>query len=348
MENRKCLVIGDTHFSKSDYIEVQMQTIIDIIESEHPKAVIFLGDIFNERRPDPFTLIRVKKFFDHLSTIPGLCDIFVLRGNHDTASKSDENIKTVLSLYDSKGFGKVKVIVNTNYLNYHGYNFAFIPHYENEELIKKSLDGITSGDNTYVFGHFGFLGGINTAGDQDGFLRLSDFKYRTFLGHIHKPVDEGLVSVVGTPYSTSFSESDNPHRYGIIDGEESYFKDINKGIRHLVVPYDSLKSNKDFINDPNYHTLLKIYVNQLLDKDSVDLRDKILEEYNVKYVDIKYVPLSSYEDKQSNLVIGDVSFELNDDLIERYCEENNSSLPKDLLLDGFRKLKNAYKETKDS
>jgi hypothetical protein len=56
---------------------------------------------------------------------------------------------------------------------------VFIPHYENEETIKKDLSLYP--DGYIIFGHFGHNGVLNSAGDADFNLSLSDFSNPTIL-----------------------------------------------------------------------------------------------------------------------------------------------------------------------
>ena len=80
----------------------------------------------------------------------------------------------------------------------------YIPHYENQETIKKALDEVPEG--YFVFGHFGYRGCLNSAGDADFSLRLSDFRNPSLLGHIHRHVQKDNVTILGTPYTTNFGE----------------------------------------------------------------------------------------------------------------------------------------------
>lgn len=344
----KTVVIGDTHFYNAypsfDYLEKQFDTIKQILSSEHPHKVIFLGDIFHFRKPDPETIVRVTGFFkDICYRYPGLSEIVLIRGNHDTAAKSDFNPLTILDIFND--FHKVTVVngvytqddrVGPN-IRYH-----YIPHYDDENIIKEKLSDIDfyNDQKNFVFGHFGFKGCINPNGDEDSPLTLDVFKHTTFLGHIHKSQDEGNVHVVGTPYSTSFSEADNKHRYAVIDEDTGnyYFKDIKFGIRYLQFDLGSLEANKDFIVDSAYTTILRVYISHLLDQNSIDLRKKIMEEYQVAYVDIKFLPMME-DGESSSYRPRSMVFEINDELINNYLAEAKTDIPKDLLLQGLRTLK---------
>tara|TARA_R110000868_G_scaffold13711_3_gene63574 strand:- start:5321 stop:6382 length:1062 start_codon:yes stop_codon:yes gene_type:complete len=345
------LVIGDCHFHNPypaiDYIKQQFDVINRIVKLECPKHIIFLGDVFHYRKPDPEIILEVVSFFNKLCLLtPGLKAIYVIRGNHDTASKSDTETKTILDVLDFKFTkNKVHVINDTDGVQLDNLDFQMIPHYDKESYILKELalydTSLVPPDvKKFVFGHFGFKGCINTAGDEDSKLTIDAFKYPTFLGHIHKPQDEGHVHVVGTPYSTSFSESDNNHRYAIIHDDGTYeFKPIKFGLRYLSFSIDALEANKDLINDPKYFTLLRVFINQITDQNSVDLRKQILKDYNVKWVDIKFLPMIDEEGEQSAYRPKSMVFEVDDQLIDSYVSEARSEIPKAQLLDGLKMLK---------
>jgi DNA repair exonuclease SbcCD nuclease subunit len=343
----KAVVIGDCHFTNAypsfDYLEKQLQTIEHILlDVEDADYIIFLGDVFHFRKPDPETIVKVKVFFKRLCKFPTK-KIFIVRGNHDTASKSDDSLLTILDVLD---YPQINIVYDSKVEEVGECLFGFIAHFERDEEILTRLAGVEdklalSDQKKFIFGHFGYTGCLNTNGDEDFGLSLNVFKHPTFLGHIHKPVDEGNVHVVGTPYSTAFSESDNHHRYAVIDtltGEYT-FKKINFGIRYLCFEYSALEANKDFINDRKYKTILRVLLNNITDTNSVDLRKNIMEEYDVEYVDIKYLPLIDNESHQSSFRPNSLAFDFDDDLIFKYVEECNSLMSKEVILEGLKLIK---------
>ena len=348
----KAIVIGDCHFTNAypsfDYLGKQIETIEHIIlDVEDADYIVFLGDVFHFRKPDPETVVRVQKLFRRLSQFPTK-RVFVVRGNHDTASKSDDSLLTILETLD---YPKVEIVKDNIVEEVGNCLFGFIAHFERDEEILTRLAGVTeklalSDQKKFIFGHFGYTGCLNTNGDEDFGLSLNVFKHPTFLGHIHKPVDEGNVHVVGTPYSTSFQESDNHHRYAVIDTltGEYKFKSIDFGIRYLCFEHSALEANKEFIKDKRYTTILRVLLSNITDTNSVDLRKNIMEEYDVEYVDIKYLPLFDNESHQSSFKPNSLMFDFDDDLIFKYVEECNSLMSKEVILEGL----NLIKELEDS
>lgn len=324
----KTLVIGDLHFDNKfrGMLDAQREAVIKICDlHKECDKVIFLGDLMMHRNPRPEVLLALKKMID---TISKNREVFILRGNHDSVTKSDDGV-TSLSLFENS---KVKVITHTHID--HENKWMFIPHYEDEQKIKDDLACAPKGYT--IFGHFGYNGVLNSAGDADFSLSISDFKNPTILGHIHTEGRNGNVTVLGTPYSTNFGEAGKDCYYGILD-ERGLGKLPSKyGPRHLVVDYDNVEDNLDWINKdskPTDYTLLRININTINeDQDRIaELCDKI----KVGSLEIKYKPL--LDEKDEFETDGRVfTTALNDDLIEHYINSNKTKINKDELLSGLK------------
>ena len=324
----KTLVIGDLHFDNKfrGMLDAQREAVIKICDlHKECDKVIFLGDLMMHRNPRPEVLLALNKMID---TVSQDREVFILRGNHDSVTKSDDGV-TSLSLFENS---KVKVITHT-YID-HKNKWMFIPHYEDEQKIK---DFLAAAPKDYtVFGHFGYYGVLNSAGDADFSLSISDFKNPTILGHIHTEGRNGNVTVLGTPYSTNFGEAGKDCYYGILD-ERGLDKLPSKyGPRHLVVDYDNVEDNLDWINKdskPTDYTLLRININTINeDQDRIaDLCDKI----KVGSLEIKYKPL--LDEKDEFETDGRVfTTALNDELIEYYINSSKTKINKDELLSGLK------------
>jgi len=307
-------------------LDAQREAVIKICDlHKECDKVIFLGDLMMHRNPRPEVLLALNKMIDAASQDR---EVFILRGNHDSVTKSDDGV-TSLSLFENS---KVKVITHTHID--HKNKWVFIPHYEDEQKIKDDLDCAPAGYT--IFGHFGYHGVLNSAGDADFSLSISDFKNPTILGHIHTEGRNGNVTVLGTPYSTNFGEAGKDCYYGILD-ERGLDKLPSKyGPRHLVVDYDNVEDNLDWINKdsmPTDYTLLRININTINeDQDRIaDLCDKI----KVGSLEIKYKPL--LDEKDEFETDGRVfTTALNDELIEYYINSSKTKINKDELLSGLK------------
>jgi hypothetical protein len=349
----KVLVIGDTHYDNvvKGYLEAQLEATWKIITSSMPQAVIFLGDIFHYRNPDVETFLKVHKFFTcKLNQIPGLSKVIILRGNHDSANKSDDGL-TVLQSFQHPG-SKVRLIQFSD-LDL-DLNFAFIPHYEKEEIIKEDLAGLSkhcSGSfflrNPLVFGHFGYEGSIYTNGFFNFTLKKEELKYRTILGHIHKFKDDGNVTILGTPWSTNQGEGDYPHYVAELERSENgnwgelNLIEVNHGPRHLTLPFQSLESLKEDISNPAYFTILRVLVDKFTDDATNDLKNQILKEYKVAHVELKFQPIldKKLNNRLSNYAPTTKIETLSNDVLDSYLDEQSSNIPREDLMKGLEEIK---------
>ena len=128
----KTLIIGDTHFHDSNTALRNAQIQAADVLYEHAMyqrcdRVVFLGDVFDKRKPSPACILDVKEFFDNVQ-IP----THIIRGNHDSANKSDDGL-TILSLLHRDGMVEVH-----NRWSHRG-SHVYLSHFEHEEQIKALL-----------------------------------------------------------------------------------------------------------------------------------------------------------------------------------------------------------------
>ena len=327
----KSLVIGDLHFDCKDknLLKAQVNAVKDIVSEalarEKIDHCIFLGDLMMHRKPSPSVLLALKDMIEWCEH--RFSRIYILRGNHDSENKSDDGV-TALSLFFHAMRPITQVITQTVFDD--SYERMFIPHYEDERTIKEYLSQVPR-DYT-VFGHFGYNGALNSAGDADFGLRVSDFRNTTVLGHIHKATRTEKITVLGTPYTTNYGEAGKDCYYGVIERDKIERYPIEFGPRHLSIDYDAVEENLDWINDPNFYTMLRINVNSLSEsQDGVaDLMDKL----DVGKVEIKYKPL--FDDKDEfTPTIHNVATDISQDLIDEYINASNSNIGKEKLLEGL-------------
>ena len=324
----KTLIIGDLHFDDKPLglLDAQKEAVLQICrENKECSQVIFLGDLMMHRHPRPTVLLALKEVMDEVSRTKR---VYILRGNHDSVNKSDDGV-TALSLLDSD---KVKVITQTwvDDLN----KWVFIPHYEDDEKIKDYLSDAPRG--YMVFGHFGYNGVLDSAGDGDFGLVISDFHNPTILGHIHRESNKGSVTVLGTPYSTNFGEAGKDCYYGILTGSSLEKVQTEWGPRHLVMDYDKVEDNLDWINgdtSPAQFTLLRININTI--NEDQDQVATLCDSITAPFVEIKYKPLldEKEEFETDNKVF---TTAINDELIDHYINSSNASINKDDLLSGLK------------
>jgi|ETNvirnome_2_300_1030623.scaffolds.fasta_scaffold00147_21 DNA repair exonuclease SbcCD nuclease subunit len=330
----KTLVIGDLHLrdfkNNRKYLEDQTNAIEGLLDTYSSPMVVFLGDIFHFRKPSARELLAFKHILNHIEG----CKVAILRGNHDSETKGDDGV-TSLSVF--KGYPGVAVYTHTGRDPVLGY--TFIPHYEDQEITKRYLAKVPKGD--VVFGHFGYKGAYNSVGDYDSEIPIELFKNPTILGHIHyyKHVTPTLITL-GTPFSTDYLEAGRGHKILLWgEGEVANYVSPERGIRHLRFNYEELEANTQFIDDPSWDTYLRVYFNELTDFNALSLRKEIFKKYNVRWVDVKFMPLINTDESVSTLEMGKDVFAIDDTLIERYVDENTTDIPKEDLMAGLEELK---------
>jgi len=334
----RTLLLTDLHFMDRNFglLEAQTKCIKKICKEEKPDEVIFMGDLMMNRRPSPSVLLALKSVIDFLVTSGSA--IYILRGNHDSETKADDGI-SALSLFDSI-ISNVKVITHIWIDDFS--KRVFIPHYEDEKIIKEALR--TAPEGYEVFGHFGYAGCLNSAGDLDFSISFSEFRNPTYLGHIHKfnrkrietegEVEE--VVILGTPYTTNFGECEKGNWYAILTDGDAEYKKITHGPRHLAIRYKDLASPEviDYVNDNNYYTLLRV----LRDRDDEDLK---LDAIDVDKLDIIWTPTTEDVIKDTAAYNpGTELFSINEVILEDYIKSVETDLTNDQIMEGYNLIKN--------
>jgi len=328
----KTLVIGDLHFDTKPVglLQAQINAVKQIIWAYKDKVenIVFLGDLTMHRRPYPSVLLGLQEV---LYEIPISINTYILRGNHDSENKNDDG-KTALSLFKQN---HINVITETR--SSLDRKLWLIPHYEDEERIIKDLERAPKG--AFVFGHFGYDGCLNSAGDSDFSLSVNSFRNPTILGHIHRfnfrRSEKGCELItLGTPYTTSFTEAGKDNFVAIIDGDDISFEEVDFGPRHLVMNIEDVQKNLEFINDPRYYTMLRVMLNSL-ETDQKTVKE-FLEGVNVGYVETKYRKIYHEEYDVGTFDTEDTVLEVTDDIIEEYIHSSSTEIPKQELLNGLK------------
>ena len=328
----KTLVIGDLHFDTKPVglLQAQINAVKQIIWAYKDKVenIVFLGDLTMHRRPYPSVLLGLQEV---LYEIPISINTYILRGNHDSENKNDDG-KTALSLFTQN---HINVVTETR--SSLDRKLWLIPHYEDEERIIKDLERAPKG--AFVFGHFGYDGCLNSAGDSDFSLSVNSFRNPTILGHIHRfnfrRSEKGCELItLGTPYTTSFTEAGKDNFVAIIDGDDISFEEVDFGPRHLVMNIEDVQKNLEFINDPRYYTMLRVMLNSL-ETDQKTVKE-FLEGVNVGYVETKYRKIYHEEYDVGTFDTEDTVLEVTDDIIEEYIHSSSTEIPKQELLNGLK------------
>jgi len=331
----KYLIIGDTHLDTKypGYLDHQVDSIKKNIAKYKPNQIIFLGDISDKRKPSPEVLLKIKELFDYLDM-----DTYVLMGNHDASNKSDDGL-TYLSLFNSDFIticNKPKTILIGNRTAH------LIPHYENETELINYLNTSVSPDDI-IFGHFGYRGCINSIGDYDFSIDVSSIRCRAYLGHIHRSTSHNNIEILGTPYPTSFFEADHKGFLGLLkvySKEKIVFEKVPfiGGPNYTNCKLEDLDSLAKKIDPDKYYNVVRVLLNPSDKVYIPDLIKKLIEEYKVNYVDVKYVnPDLELVASQNPYLISPGEF--NDASFEEYLNKLEFPYKKEEVLNVLNKVK---------
>ena len=177
------------------------------------------------------------------------------------------------------------------------------------------------------------MGCLNSRGDADFSITLDRFNCRTYLGHIHRHRRDGLVTILGTPYTTNYGESGKECYYAILSDDGEELKKITHGPRHLQVDIADLLGDDnifEYINDPEYTTALRVIM-------EAGVSEVPYDKLNVHHVEIRYKAAFD-EDELSNYSPKRDLFKLNEVIIGDYVSSANTDIPKEDLMAGFRLL----------
>lgn len=363
--SKKILLVGDLHL-KDDipgYIDAQINHISSYVLPEaaapythlESKAtskydlVVFLGDVFDKRQPRPSVFLKFKYLIDGI-TMAGI-NVAILRGNHDSQNKSDDGVSILNALYkpehseyDGTSFGYCIVARNYTSIGFDGARLELIPHYENQDTIKALLEKSSS----TVLGHFGFKGSHNSNGDNDSEIPVEDFRNPTYLGHIHHYRSTGNITVIGTPYSTSFQEAFKENFMGELEPTGVYpnrtfdFKAIpvSGGPRYLVYDLNELEKHQDVLNDETYFNILRVLVDPTREGNELEMIKDIRSKYKVKWVDIRYKQYINDKNKDS---VSDFRpnrelHTINESIIEDYLNNNSIGIPPEELMKELKSI----------
>jgi hypothetical protein len=312
-----------------------------------------MGDIFMHRRPSPKVLLKFRDLIAFITKEACLGDIHILRGNHDSETKADDGI-TALSLFERENiyvYTQVSGVRETIEIGGVGKKCVFVPHYEDQKLIKRILDSLN--EEFVAFGHFGYDGCLNSLGNCDFTIGIDDFNCPTYLGHIHRYLaktnakDQEII-LLGTQYTTNFGEAGKESYYGLFEDQEFKLRISKGGPKHIISYY-----NDDYfletlnIPEDNF-VILRIFIDPIAQKvNGSKLKMDIMDRWeNVKAVEINYKSAIDNLDDLSNYKGNGEVLTIDEDLIKSYVKENSANLPFDDLMSGFYKLSEALNENK--
>jgi len=231
----KVAIITDTHygarkgskflhdFFKKFYDDIFFPTL----ERENIKAVIHMGDAFDNRRSIDLQSLEWAKqvVFNRIAKM-GIA-MHMIVGNHDTYFKNTNSVNSVGLLL--KEYNNIKVYSEVEEVKLDKLKVLFVPwiNQENEKIAVKSIQNTSC---KCAMGHLELNGFRAHRGHvmEDGMESELFEKFElVFSGHYHTRSNNGKIYYLGNPYEMYWNDVNDTRGFHIFDTETLEFESIN-------------------------------------------------------------------------------------------------------------------------
>lgn len=240
------------------------------IKKYNPHACLILGDLTDFKDKHPSELVN--HIATELVATAKLCDVYLLKGNHDYLEAS---LPFFLFCKNLKSKYKIHYINEPLETTIGSDSVLFLPHTRSPEEDWKQ---IAVDKYEYIFLHQTLQGSRASNGQTMEGMSYSFFdacKGTVLSGDIHVPQKIGRVNYVGSPYHITFGDSFKP-RCVLLDNHiltSLRFQTLQMHTINLVDPED-LKKHK--INEGD-HVKVRIELRDLDTMDWVNKRERVNE-----------------------------------------------------------------------
>lgn len=307
MYNDNFIVCGDLHLgqkSSEEFFKYQKQLVenlVDIAKANNINDIIFLGDVFDNRKSiDIITIYQAKELFNLLKDF----NVYIIAGNHDVVYKNTNEYSSLTTIEE---YSNIQTIYKPTLIK----NRIFLPWINDEnkdDALKLLNDNRMNKDVNYVFAHLelsGFQYNKYTKSTGEGKLTKSSFDdYNVYTGHYHSKSTINNIKYTGSPFQlTWIDEGEEKGFYIINNGTELFIKNEQEYFKYIEYRDGSFEINDERIDseDINKYNDVKI-----LTRDEIS--DDILENFsNVTVINTNKVSLVlSDEDEQINYKVEEV------------------------------------------
>jgi len=231
----KVAIITDTHYGArkgSKYLHDFFKKFYDdvffpTLEKENIKAIIHMGDAFDNRRSIDIQSLEWAKtnVFDRIASL-GI-QLHMIVGNHDTYFKSTNSVNSVGLLL--KEYDNINVYSEATEVKLDKLKVLFLPwiNSENEEKTRKLIQKSTS---KCAMGHLELNGFRAHRGHvmEDGMASELFEKFKlVFSGHYHTRSDNGKIFYLGNPYEMYWNDVNDTRGFHIFDTETLEHTPVN-------------------------------------------------------------------------------------------------------------------------
>lgn len=218
----KILHLGDFHLGvKADDPWMQgvqrdaIQQAIEISKKNKIKRWIQYGDWFDVRKAITHNCMEFSREIVKMITEAGI-EVDVIIGNHDMHYKNKltpNSVTELLSQYEN-----ITVYEHPTTVSYDGVDIDLIP-WMCEENTTEILSFIKNSGSPYCVGHwelngFYYYRGMKSHGLEPDFLK--SYK-QVWSGHFHTISEAGNVKYIGTPYTITAGDENDPRGFWIFD-----------------------------------------------------------------------------------------------------------------------------------
>lgn len=235
----KAFLIGDVHLGRKfrnkdipldkrgvreQILRLRFQQYVDLaiksVKSGNYKLVIQLGDLFDSFAVPYEDLLFAYEQLSKFNQNNVTC--YILAGNHDL-SKDTSRVSALSMLKKMLGDKCVHIITEDYQVihdNLNNEQHVLIP-YNHEDDSRKNLRPfrIIGDIKSYIYGHF----------DEPFPVEWQQQFTHVYTGHIHKPREEGNITVVGSILPLTFAEDANNSFMRTVTLDE-YEKDLTAGV----------------------------------------------------------------------------------------------------------------------
>lgn len=280
----KTIIITDTHFGTRNnskvwcdyqikFIDNTLLPLVKKLSQKDAVRVVHCGDLFDSK--STLNTYIVDKVMKKIDEIAGNCPLYLVAGNHDFYSMTDDSICTIDLLFRNPP-------ENINYVRR-----GFMADKERKELMLPYFVTEEPGEVRKVMDGLGFVPEVIYC--HTDLERLNPeirglFKGSNVIsGHIHIPCIHGNFYTIGSAYALNFGDSNTPHGCYVMDDNDvrgMQFIENNDSIKFWRL-FDKDIFDDEIISKFRPEDYIEMYINKsnLLDDQYLTHLSSIRKRY---------------------------------------------------------------------
>jgi predicted phosphodiesterase len=221
------IVSGDWHLdgnSRNEYRHTFVEkTLPDLVKTHNYDRLVCLGDLCQDK--DRHSAELVNRVVDSITMLSKLCEVVILKGNHDYIDPSHPFFGFLKTIKDVTWIGKPTFLGDE----------LFLPHTRD---CQRDWKGLSLGKAKRIFAHQTFQGANAGNHIMDG-IPLSVFPEDVDIisGDVHVPQKIRNLRYVGAPYTINFGDTYKP-RVLILRGDKITTLPVH-GPRKVLIEIDN-------------------------------------------------------------------------------------------------------------